>query len=470
MNRIATMLVFTTALMVSPVVPGATAQNAIVPADAAIRDILVDRVDVQHKNTAIVVGIVSPQGRRVISYGKTGSTTSPSLDGDTVFEIGSVTKIFTSVLLADMARRGEVDLQDPVGKYLPASARIRSNNGRTLTLTDLATHTSGLPFWPSKIPATREGALSMATYSEDQLFQFLSGFEIPDTIGTNWSYSNIDAGLLGLALGRRAGTPYEALVKSRITNPLGMHSTAIKLSAEMKARLPLGHDADLKDAPLWNVPTLAGAGSLYSSVNDLLTFLAAFETDGSDLNRLLPTMLEIRRQGPGFKQALGWWIISTGPQDEGILAHDGGTLGFASSIAYDPKTRTGIVVLSNTVNGVGDIARHLLRSAIPLTKPAAPAPQKVAVQIDPNLLDRYIGDYAPGPGGIFAISRKDDHLAIQIPGLPLLQLRPESESTFFVPENTRVTVVFEVDSAGAVTRLMLHSPDGDTPAARVKRP
>ena len=470
MSRVAAMIAFTAALILGSVTPAAEAQVAALPSDATIRDILVDRVDVQHKNTGIVVGIVSPQGRRVIAYGKAGPDNSPSLGGDTVFEIGSVTKIFTSVFLADMARRGEVDLGDPVGKYLPASAGIRSKNGRTLTLTDLATHTSGLPFWPSNIPATREGALSMATYSEDQLFKFLSGFDIPDNIGSNWSYSNIDAGLLGLALGRRAGMPYEALVKSRITAPLGMHSTDIKLSSEMKSRLPVGHDAGLKEAPLWNVPTLAGAGSLYSSVSDLLSFLAAFETDGSDLNRLLPMMLETRRQGPGFKQALGWWIISTGPQDDGILAHDGGTLGFASSIAYDPKSRTGVVVLSNTANGVGDIARHLLRPVIPLTKPAATAPQKIAIQIDAKLLDQYAGDYSVAPSVAFVVSREDDHLTIKIPGLPLLQLRPESERAFFVPENTRVTVTFEVDLQGAVTRLMLRSPDGDTPATRVKRP
>lgn len=398
MGRRAAAMFLMAGLVLSPIQPGAAAQDAATPpSDAAIRDILVERVDTQRRNMGIVVGIVSPQGRRVVAYGKAGPEESPAIDGDTVFEIGSVTKVFTSILLADMARRGEVDVQDSVGKYLPSNASTGWKNGRTITLADLATHTSGLPFWPSNIPATREGALAMAAYSEDQLFGFLSGFEIAETVGSKWTYSNIDAGVLGLALARRTGDSYEELLKSRITGPLAMHSTAVALSPAMQTRLAAGHDASLKAAPAWNVPALAGAGSLHSSVNDLLGFLGSLGTDQSDLNRLLPAMLGTQRQGPGFTQALGWWIIGSGPQDAGILAHDGGTLGFASSIAYDPKSRTGVVVLSNTVTGVGDIARHLLRPAIPLTQPAAAAPQKTAIQIDPKLLDRYVGDYARRP-------------------------------------------------------------------------
>jgi len=445
-----------------------TGDSHSLPSDAQIREILVERVDVQRRNVGVVVGIVTPGGRRVIPYGRFSRDDSRPLTGDTVFEIGSVTKVFTSALLADMARRGEVKLTDPVAQYLPASVTVGSNNGRTITLADLATHTSGLPFWPSNVPATRDGALSMANYTEAQLFQFLSGFQVPETVGSKWVYSNVDAGLLGLALARRANSTYESLLRSRVTGPLGMNSTSIAVSPEMKPRIAVGHDAELQMAPAWVVPTLAGAGSLHSSTNDLLTFLAALEADHSPLAGVLSAMLETRRPGPGIPQALGWWIVVTGPGDDGIVTHDGGTLGFASAIAYDPKTRTGVAVLSNTVNGVGDIARHLLRPVIPLTKPVGAAPQKTEIAVDPLLFDRYAGRYEPAPGIAFVVSRERDTLMIELPGVPKLRLRPESERAFFVAENTRVTVTFETDSNGQVTRLALRSPDGETRATRVQ--
>ena len=448
--------------------PQGTGDSLSLPSDAQIREILVERVDVQRRNVGIVVGIVTPGGRRIIPYGRFSRDESRALTGDTVFEIGSVTKVFTSALLADMARRGEVKLTDPVATYLPASVTVGSSNGRTITLADLATHTSGLPFWPSNVPATRDGALSMANYTEAQLFQFVSGFQVPEHIGSKWAYSNVDAGLLGLALARRTDTTYESLLRGRVTGPLGMDSTSVAVLPEMKARVAVGYDAELQAAPAWVVPTLAGAGGLHSSTNDLLTFLASLDGDRSPLEGVLTTMLETRRPGPGIPQALGWWIVATGPGDDGIVTHDGGTLGFASSIAYDSKTRTGVAVLSNTVNGVGDIARHLLRPVIPLTKPAGAAPHKTEITLDPALFDRYAGRYEPAPNVAFTVSREGDALMIELPGVPKLRLRPESERAFFVAENTRVTVTFEADADGKVARLVLRSPDGETRAARVQ--
>jgi CubicO group peptidase (beta-lactamase class C family) len=347
----------------------APAPSAALPDGVSIQQIISHRVDSQRRNVGIVVGIVSPAGRRIVAHGRRAVDDQRQLDGDSVFEIGSVTKVLTSVLLADMVRRGEVALTDSVFRYLP-SLTSRANESRTITLADLATHTSGLPFWPSGVPADRGGALSMAQYTPAQLRDYLSTFPIPADVGLKWAYSNVDAGVLGQALGNRASTSYEGLLTARVTGPLNMRSTAVALSAGMRARLAVGHDAERRVAPAWNVPTLAGAGSLYSSVNDLLTFLDALGREDGPLGGILPLMLETRRPGPGLPQALGWWIIAPSPQDAGIVVHDGGTLGFSSGVAYDPRSRTGVVVLSNTVNAVGDIARHLLRPSIPLMPPA----------------------------------------------------------------------------------------------------
>ncbi len=112
------------------------------PSDAEIKQILIERIDRQQQGVGMVIGTFGPAGRSIVSHGRFGTFHTRRVDGDTVFEIGSITKVFTALLLADMARRGEVSLYDPVAKYLPGSVRVPARAGRQITLTDLATHTS----------------------------------------------------------------------------------------------------------------------------------------------------------------------------------------------------------------------------------------------------------------------------------------------------------------------------------------
>src|ERR1700683_5398559 len=240
--------------------------------DTEIRKILVDRIDVQHQSVGIVVGVLGPEGRRIIAYGHLEKGDARPLDGDTIFEIGSATKVFTSLLLADMVQRGQVSLDDPVAKYLPPGAKMPERNGRSITLVDLATHTSGLPRMPTNF-SPKDPTNPYADYSAELLYQFLSTYQLTRDIGSQYEYSNLGGGLLGHVLARRAGVDYETLVRSRICEPLGMKSTAITLSADMKARFAIGHDQSLDPVAYWDLPTLAGAGALRSTENDLLTFL-----------------------------------------------------------------------------------------------------------------------------------------------------------------------------------------------------
>ena len=377
-----------------------------------------------------------------------------------------MTKVFTSWLLADMARRGEVGLADPAARYFPAGTTLKpASNGKTITLVDLATHTAGLPFWPSNVPATGDTNSALASYTVAQLFEFMSTFDVPTDVGTRWAYSNVDAGLLGMLLGRRAGFTFDALLAARITDPLqhdqysDRRHAGYEVAAGYRPRCAVEHRAPLECARdgRRRLVTLQRRRSA--------DVLGCPERLGSPTAAALPAMLETRRQGPGFQQALGWMVIGRTPDDE-LLFHDGQTLGFASSIAYDPRARTGVVVLSNAAAGVGDIARHVLRPAIPLAKPAGPAPRKTEVQVDLKLFDFYAGQYEPGPGTIFTVSREGDSLMLQLPGLPKLRLRAESDTEFFVAENTRISVTFEVSSGGQVARMLLKAPTGNVPAAR----
>src|ERR1700722_17124981 len=174
----ATRTVFVMILAIAALVllPCAVAQSTAsfaFPPDSEIRQILVDRIDKDHQSVGIVVGVIEPTGRRIVSYGSLETGDKRPLNGDTVFEIGSVTKVFTSLLLADMVQRGEVALTDPVAKYLPPSVKMPERGGRSITLEDLSTHTSGLPRLPTNF-SPNDPANPYADYSVDQLYQFLS--------------------------------------------------------------------------------------------------------------------------------------------------------------------------------------------------------------------------------------------------------------------------------------------------------
>src|ERR1700685_4616941 len=220
------------------------AGSAAAPSDADIRQILVNRIDKEKQGVGIVVGVIDAKGRRVVAYGSLEKGDKRPLDGDTLFEIGSITKVFTSLLLADMAQRGEVRLDDPIAKYVPATAKIPQRDGQQITLVDLATHTSGLPRMPTNFNP-KDPANPYIDYTEDQLYTFLSSYELTRDVGVKFVYSNLGFGLLGQGLARRNGTDYETLVETRICEPLGMKSTRITLTPEMEQRFAAGHSSDL---------------------------------------------------------------------------------------------------------------------------------------------------------------------------------------------------------------------------------
>ena len=455
--------------------PGA----GVIPSDAEIRKMLAERVDAlagPEDGVGIVVGVIGPGGRRVISYGHRNQGDPRAVDGDTAFEIASVTKVFTALLLADMVRKGDVALADPVAKYLPA-AKIPERNGRSITLLDLATHTSGLPFMPDELPALSDATATK--YGAAQIYQFLAGYKLSRDTGAQWDYSNIGYWLLGEALAARAGMDFESLLRTRVILPLKLTSTAVTVSPGMKARLAVGHNAALQPSPsLSSVPMLAvmpAAGGLVSTVNDLLTFLrATMGYERAPLGPAMTAMLSTRRPGParGQEQALGWVLITE--NGDQLIFHDGGSLGYASAVAWDPKARVGVVVLSNQITGVSDIARHLLRPNFPLENPTST--KRTEIALDRAVLETYAGRYEAQGEGIFVVLAEGgltegEFLTIQPPadwGLPKMRLRPESLRDFFTSE-LPLRVTFQTDGDGHVNGVLIHPPRGQgaIPARRM---
>ncbi len=216
------------------------------PSNDDIRKILVERIDTRKRSVGIVVGIVEPEGRRIVSYGSTAKGGSKAVDGDTLFEIGSVTKVFTAQILAEAVARGAVKLDDPVAKLLPPSVTVPEHGGRAITLLDLTTHRSGLPRLPENLTTT-DMSNPYAAYTVAQLYEFLAGHTLRRDPGDEFEYSNLGVGLLGHALVlQAAATDYESLVRAKVLSPLSMKSTAINLTPELKARMSQGHNAQAR--------------------------------------------------------------------------------------------------------------------------------------------------------------------------------------------------------------------------------
>jgi serine-type D-Ala-D-Ala carboxypeptidase/endopeptidase len=448
------------------------------PSDAEIHQLLAARVQAlagQQDGIGIVVGIVGPQGRRIVSYGHFDQNDPRRVDGDTEFEIGSLTKVFTSLLLADMVQTHEVALDDPVAKYLPPGAKIPQLHGRAITLVDLATHTSGLPFMPAESPAPN--GFDNPNDSSAPFYRFLAKYNPTHEAG--WDYSNLGYWLLSQALASRAGMNYDSLLRTRVLVPLNLTRTAITPSPKIRADLAVGHNAVLQPSqPFASAPppygSMAAAGGLISSVNDLLTFLSAtMGYEHSPLTPAMAIMLNTRRPigEPGEEQALGWRISGTG--DDALIFHDGATWGYASDMAWDPRNRIGVVVLSNQLEEVSDIAHHLLRPEFPLAKPV-PMIRRTEIKVDPALLDSYAGQYEAAGEGTFDVARNGEFLIIHFPddwGLPQLRLHPDAKADFFSSE-LLLRVRFQTGTDGRVSGLLLDPPRGQHTilANRVSKP
>ncbi len=273
---------------------------------------------------------------------------------DALFEIGSVTKVLTATLLADQALAGMVRLDEPLRSLLPGVC-VPARDGE-ITLEHLATHTSGLPRLP---PGFLRGALGRrsnpyASLSEDDVLAALERCRLRRPPGTRVHYSNFGAGLLGIALSRRAGLGYESLLGRRILRPLGLSETGIAVPEE---RLVGGHSRRGRPVSHWDVCGLEGAGALRSSARDLLRLArACLDPPEAAPGPALALALQPRRRvGRPMDIGLGWFL--TRRKDGWTLAwHNGGTGGFRSFLGLARDRAVAVVVLTNCARSPDGLA------------------------------------------------------------------------------------------------------------------
>ncbi|HTY64554.1 MAG TPA: serine hydrolase [Acidobacteriota bacterium] len=458
-------------LSVHPGTAAAQMAPSAVLSNEEIQKILEDRLGERKDRVGIVVGIIEPAGRRTVAYGSFDKNDARPVRGNTVFEIGSTTKVFTSLLLADMVQHGEVALSDPVAKYLPSNVKV-PERGRAITLEDLARHRSGLPRLPTNFNAAANPLNPYAQYSVQQLYEFLSGYTLPRDVGAAFEYSNLGVGLLGHVLTLAAGKDYETLVRTRICQPLGMIDTAIMLSPELKARLATGHDNRYEATPNWDLPTLAGAGALRSTADDMLSFLAAQLGYKSTVLDPAIALTRAKRMPADGKMEIGLGWLMRPKKDSEIVWHNGGTGGYRSFVGFDPKSRIGVVVLSNvnTQAGVDDIGFHLLdpdAQLLPNNSPLIlPPASHTAITLSSDILDLYVGEYQFGPSVIMAVTRKDNQLFVQLTGQGSAEIFPESKTDFFA-KAVDAQILFKTDSKGRANALVLRQLGRDQLAVRI---
>jgi hypothetical protein len=328
-------------------------------------------------------------------------------------------------------------LDDPVQKYLPNSVRMPTYRGKEITLLHLATHTSGLPREVNNM-SPRSWRHPMADYTVGQLYAFLSNYKLHQAPGLRQEYSNLGVELLGHVIALKTGKDYETLVLERICRPLGMESTRITLTPELKSRLAIGHAMPGRPVPGMDFSILPGAGGLRSTANDLLKFISAYMgLTPSPLSSLMQKAEAFHSLEDGAKRRLLWW------GDEAVFEHGGLTFGYRTELAFDSKKRRGVVLLSNCASsGIMATWRAALLDGHSLL-PARTAP------VDAMLYDRCVGQYQTDQRNICTVRREGERLMIQWIGkpgqgvpCPSYEVFPQSESVFYNKcWNTQVTLV-----------------------------
>lgn len=319
------------------------------------------------KAVGMIVGVSSARGRTFVGLGATtkGGSTAPT--DRSIFEIGSVTKVVTGLLLARAIERGEVTLDATIDADFPKGAP--HYDGRAIALVDLATHTSGLPEMPTNLHGAPPNP--GAGYTEGDLATFMATYRLRVSPSTQFAYSNLGAGTLGSLLVKRArASDYGSLVARDVARPLGLSDTTIALSAEQRARAVAGHSEGAPTPPNDIGEPLAGGGALRSTGDDMLRFAESALAGSGELAtawRLVLTPLRpsnsAAREGEGFVQT-GLLIGVEDWKGTTLYTKSGGTAGFSSFVAFTTQPPAAVVVLTNT-NGLhlADLARAVLAAS-----------------------------------------------------------------------------------------------------------
>lgn len=393
-----------------------------------------DRVD------GLSVGIISRHRTWTFHLGQVSKNGGEPTD-ETIYEIGSISKVFTGLLLADAVVRGDAALDQPAGTLLPEGVIMPGENDQPITLASLSTHRSGLPRLPDNINGLQSDN-PYSQYDSKLAYAFLNKHQLRRRPGAAAEYSNFAVGLLGHLLCLKAEKTYDELLADRLTGPLGMSDTVVTVSADQKARMATPHLAPGQPFSTWDFADMPGAGGIRSTITDMMTFAGAqLDPPEGKLGEAIELAWTEHQPASGddFAMGLGWHLA----RDGATRWHNGQTGGYHSMMLVSRKLDAAVVVLANTASpDVDPLAQDIMRILAGDDVTPREFPKQVVVPMEK--MKRLVGKYQLVPGFVFDVNVVEDRLMVGLTGQPTLRVYPKSE-TQWVYRIVDATLTFTID-------------------------
>jgi serine-type D-Ala-D-Ala carboxypeptidase/endopeptidase len=393
--------------------------------DSALTELLEQRLHGDRTGACFAVAVVDETVSRAVVCADAGDTRG--IDAHTAFEIGSVTKTMTAVLVAQLIADEKLALDDDLAEHVPDGFKVPSFEGKSITLRHLMTHTSGLPSLPPRMSITSLED-PYARLTEEQLYGSLADVTLSAAPGSRFAYSNFAMMLLSDIVARRAGNPFDTLIAERLFVPLGM-SDSFVTKPRKGGQVAVGHLQTGAATSAWHFPrNYAGVGGVRASLDDMVRYVQAqLGSRASAADAAIAMTQKQLEDVQGNRIAMNWMLM---PRPKGTVhVHEGGTGGFSSLVAFDRESGRGVVILSDTaltaVGGLGRLGMHLLDGSVPLEKP-----RRVASP-DDALLDGLSGDFVLDGGMRMKVSREKGALVIQAQGQPAFTMGFDSAGDFY---------------------------------------
>lgn len=403
------------------------------------------------KVNAVSIGVISDGQVWKKSFGHLDPDGARSLDEKTLYEIGSISKVFTSLLLAEAVKSGRLKLDDPISTVMKDLATKNPTVGNAITFKHLSHHVSGLPVMPTNINPT-DSTNPFDGYDRTMLTEYMLSVKPERKPGEGYEYSNLGAGLLGDLLSQQAGISYESLLKQKLTEPLKMSDTVITLSEEQASRFAPPYNAALLPDKAWDFDALSGCGAIRSTIDDMLLFAeASLNPPDGPLGKAIEFAWKQHKPARDGNHAMGLgWMIA---QDGSTLWHNGQTGGYQSMILVSREQKCAAVLLCNTAGSQTDaLAEQIIQTVMGLD--VQPRSFDKEVEVDPEVAKRLEGKYQLAPGIVITVQVKNGRMVAQLTGQQFLALIPKSE-TEWKYQLVDATLKFELPKSGSSPKVTL---------------
>ncbi|MGZ5192051.1 MAG: serine hydrolase domain-containing protein [Flavisolibacter sp.] len=311
--------------------------------------------------TGMSIGILKDGKTYFYHYGETEKGKNKLPNDKTIYEIGSISKTFTAILLAYAVNERKLNLNDPINNHMPSSIPAIHFQDEPVTIKMLSNHSSGLPRMPPNFTSFVNDPLNpYKNYGVEQLYKFYTTFKMDRKPGSSYDYSNLAVGTLGVILENIYKKTYEALLIEKICTPLKMNDTRQLIRKSDSARFAKGYTETGKYNGPGDMKSLAAAGAIRSTISDMLHYAKAnLDNTPSTLNKAIQSTHGLTFSDGHNQMALGWHIIKPGKEE--ILFHNGGTGGYRSYLAINKNKKFAVVILSNTAIGTESVGDELMK-------------------------------------------------------------------------------------------------------------